>query len=144
MATIRVPFRVDGTPLVVTPPAGFRRVSDNPAGFTHNGSEADVQQTDADEAVFGGVSFYGDSFTWDVKTKAQMDAHYTTSNGALGLWIKKIGDNIYRMTQYDVTRGFTPAEVTQNERYFGGTSAALRDGGGEFITDAGGFVIFTT
>jgi len=114
----------------------------NPAGYTHNESECDVQQVDADEAVFGGASFYGDGVTWDEKTYAQIDAHYTSSNGSLGLWVKKIGENVCRMSQYSLTKDWTPGEVERNESYFGGGGAALRDVNGDLITDVNGYVIF--
>jgi len=93
--------------------------------------------------VFGGICFYtSDAATWDKKTKAQYEAHYLT-NGSLNLWVKKSGDNISEAVQYDVTREFTPAENAKNESYFGGTSAALRDVGGDLILDVGGNVIYT-
>jgi hypothetical protein len=95
--------------------------------------------------VFGnGVSFWSaDGSSWDEKTKAQMDTHYNNTNGSKTLWIRKVGDNIYEAVQYPLDRDFTPAEVLRNEAYFGGTSGALRDGGGDLITDVNGFVVFT-
>ena len=143
MAIIRVPYGNDGMPLPIEVPIGFLKVSDNPAGFTHNESECDFVQVDPQEDEFGGAPNFwtADELTWDEKTKAEAAAHYLT-NGKYNLWIKKSGDNIYRMSQYDVTRGFSPAEVERNEAFYGGTGAALRDGEGELITDVGGDVIF--
>jgi hypothetical protein len=116
----------------------------NPAGFVHNNSECSIVQTDS--AVFGAgtVSFWSaDGSTLDEKTKAQMDTHYNNTNGSYTLWIRKSGDNIYEAVQYPLDQDFTPAEVLRNEAYFGGTSGALRDGGGDLITDVNGFVVFT-
>lgn len=87
------------------------------------------------------VDYAGDAF--EVRTKAELDTHYNNTNGSLNLWLKNAGDNTYRASQYPLARGFTPAEVLRNEKYFGGTSGALRDVGGELITDVNGYVIFT-
>ena len=116
----------------------------NPAGYTHNVSECDVQQVDTHFDAFGAAtSFYGNGTdTWDEKTYAQIDAHYTSSNGSLGLWVKKIGENVYRMSQYSLTKDWTVGEVERNESYFGGGGAALRDVNGDLITDVNGYVIF--
>jgi hypothetical protein len=123
--------------------AEYGQLIANKGGYVHNGSEVTLIQTDADETVFGGICFYtSDAATWDKKTKAQYEAHYLT-NGSLNLWVKKSGDNISEAVQYDVTREFTPAENAKNESYFGGTSAALRDVGGDLILDVGGNVIYT-
>ncbi len=141
--SIRVPYGDDGQPLVITPPVGHAKTSDNPGGYVHNGSEVSLQQTDADETIFDGVNFYtADQVTWDKKTKAQYEAQYLT-NGKNNLWVRKVGDNISEAVQYLASKGFVPAEVLRNENYFGGTSAALRDVDGELITDVDGEVLFT-
>ena len=78
---------------------------------------------------------------YDKKTKAEFDAQYLL-NGKDNLWIKKSGDNIYDSVQYSQSKGFTPVEVIQNEAYFEGTSAAMRELDGTLITDPDGYVIF--
>ena len=88
------------------------------------------------------ASFWETSMELDENTYAQIDAHYTSSNGSLGLWVKKIGENVYRMSQYSLTKNWTPGEVERNESYFGGGGAALRDVNGDLITDVNGYVIF--
>jgi len=142
--SIRIPYGDDGVPLSPTPPVGYSLTSDNPAGYTHNVSECDVQQVDPQYDEFGAsASFWGDgSSTWYEKTYAQIDAHYSSSNGSLGLWVKKIGENVCRMSQYSLTKNWTPGEVERNESYFGGGGAALRDVNGDLITDVNGYVIF--
>ena len=47
MATLRIPYGDDGLPLRIITPVGYAKTSDNPAGFTHNISEADMVQVDA-------------------------------------------------------------------------------------------------
>ena len=116
---------------------------DKSGGFVHNECKCEIKQTDGDFAVFGGASFWGNGSSWDEKTLAQLTAHNLT-NGANGLWVKMSGDNVFRATQYDVTKNWTAQQVDRNETYFGGTGAALRDGGGELITDGSGYVIFAS
>ncbi len=49
---IFVPYGSDGNPLSITPPSGYTKTSDHPAGAFHNGAETDidVQNPDAPEA----------------------------------------------------------------------------------------------
>ena len=44
MAIIRVPYGDDGLPLPIEVPDGFLKVSNNPGGFVHNGSEVTLLQ----------------------------------------------------------------------------------------------------
>ena len=142
--SIRIPYGDDGQSLVIPPPIGFEKTSDNPGGYVHNDSECTTQQSDT-AMVTGGTSFWGDdSPTYDKKTKAEQDTHENGSNGAFNLWEKYVNGFLWESVQYPLDQEFTPAEVLKNEAYFGGTSAALREVGGDLITDGNGFVIFTT
>jgi hypothetical protein len=44
-ADILVPYSLAGVPLVITPPAGYTKISDNPAGKFHNGCETLIDFT---------------------------------------------------------------------------------------------------
>jgi hypothetical protein len=119
---ILVPYGTDGSPLAITPPAGYSKTSDNPGGFTHNGAESTIRQSDS---VFTGgtASFWSaDGLSIDDKTKAQLDTHYSTTNGSLRLWIRKVGDNVFECAQYPLDYTFSAAEIARNKAYFGGTS----------------------
>jgi hypothetical protein len=75
-------------------------------------------------------------------TIADQLAHYST-NGKNNLWVKPVAGDIYECVQYKQSKGFYPGQVAANEAYFGGTSAALCDVNGEYVTDSDGYVIFT-
>jgi hypothetical protein len=103
----------------------------------------EVRQSDA-FFTSGTVNFYSDNgSTVDDRGKAEFDTKYNSINGSHGLWIR-INGSVYKAYQYPLDQDFTPAEVLRNEAYFGGTSGALRDGGGDLITDVNGFVVFTS
>ena len=114
----------------------------NPATLD-NDSEAALRQTDS---VFtsGTVSEWSaDGSTADDVTFDQLVVHGTTNNGHDRLWVKVVDDIVVCIAQYNLDKNFTVTETLKNERYFGGTSAGLRDVNGDLITDSNGFVIFT-
>ena len=107
-----------------------------------NGAEADLVQTDS---VFtsGTTSFWSaDGATQDEKTFAQLIDHANNRNGYNRIWVKVVDGRIICIAQYDLDKDFLPSDVLKNERYFGGTSGALRDVNGDLIVDGSGFAIF--
>ena len=140
-----VPYDVNGLPLVITPPTGYTKTSDNPAGFTHNISEADMVQGDANFADFGAsASFYGNGVdTWNEKTYAQIATQYGV-NGDLNLWVKMDANlNVVEMCQYPLSKVFTVVEAEKNLQYFGTTGDPMREISGELIIDVNGYIIYT-
>ena len=93
-------------------------------------------QTDA-VFISGTINFWStDGATHDTKTFTNLNDHYSNSNGAYGLWVKTDGVNVSCIAQYPIGYEFSIAQTIKNERYFGGTSAGLRDVNGDLITTA--------
>ena len=113
----------------------------NPAALD-NDSEVDLVQTDS-VFVSGAANFWSaDGAAQDEKTFDELITHANTRNGYHRVWVKVLNGRVLTIAQYDLDKNFLPSEVLKNERYFGGTSAALRDVNGDFITDGNGYVIF--
>ena len=120
--------------------AGNLAISNQPA--LDNNSEVDLIQTDS---VFtsGTVSFWSaDGSAQDEKTFAQLIDHAANRNGYHRVWVKVADGRVIAVAQYNLDKDFLPNDVLKNERYFGGTSGALRDVNGDFIVDGSGFVTF--
>ena len=113
----------------------------NPASLD-NGSEVDLIQTDS-VFVSGATNFWSaNGSTQDEKTFAQLIDHANNRNGYDRIWVKVVAGRVICIAQYELDTNFTPSDVLKNERYFGGTSGALRDVNGDLIVDGSGFVIF--
>jgi hypothetical protein len=96
---------------------------------------------EAVEVLFS--SFYENSENLREFTFDNWVTHNNELNGAHNLWIKLDGSgNVIAADQYGLDQGLLPAEVEQNEQYYGGTSGALRDQGGDLVVDGEGFVVF--
>ena len=119
---------------------GNTSISNLPA--LDNDSEVDLVQTDS---VFtsGTVSLWSaDGSAQDEKTFAQLIDHAANRNGYHRVWVKVVNGRVVTIAQYNLDKDFLPSDVLKNERYFGGTSGALRDVNGDFILDSSGFVLF--
>lgn len=124
----------------------------NKGGYTHNGAESLIKQSDA---IMLGTAGDGSDTFWSADGVAQGSKSYADlrahPNGAYTLWMKcqDIGGvpHYLDLSQYTFGREFNAGETQKNENYYGdncGTGqSALRDVNGDLVTDVGGNVIFT-
>ena len=136
---ICVPFSTAGVPLVITPPTGYTKTGDYPAGSVLPPCYTEIEQTDSyfDDNT---PNFWHDGSYVPI-SNAEAQAHYNSGNGSQNLWIKMAGLEVVDICQFPIDKNWTPSQVARLERWFGGTSGALTDDG-EYVTDDDGFVIF--
>jgi hypothetical protein len=125
----------------------------NFGGYTNNGFEGTITQTDADFAIFGAVSsFWGNGVdTWDAKTFTNFVTNHV--NGTNGLWFKWYNIvgvcHIVEAIQYPVAQSFTEREYNQLVRWTGDVTCGagamtpflLTDGTPFLLTDGGVFLV---
>ena len=126
---VRVPALETG----VTDAAG-NAISNPPT--LDNDSEAALIQTDSIFTSGNTSEWSADGATMDEVTFDQLVMHGLNSNGANRLWVKVVDSKVVCIAQYPLQYEFSVAQTLKNERYFGGTSAALRDVNGDLITTA--------
>jgi len=70
-----IPYDVNGTPLVITPPSGYTKTSDNPPAIVHNGAETKIQQKAANTEFITNEFWSADGITYDKKTFSNLINH---------------------------------------------------------------------
>lgn len=123
----------------------------NPGGYSNNGFEGTITQTDTDFTILDGVSYYGNNI--DAWTPRAIAADLARINGTDNLWDqhKKINDVcvVVARVQYLVSKSLTLGEYNQIVRWAhrytdecgAGILELLIDVNDEIIYDSGGFPI---
>jgi len=100
-ADILVPLKADGTALTITPPSGYSKTGDYPAGPYHNNTQATLQgylaNSDSEADIYFGASFNGSSSVVDLgdignTTQVEFDLYVPNVTGTKALIQLASGD----------------------------------------------------
>jgi hypothetical protein len=98
-------------------------------GKLQNRSEVTVQQTAADETVFGGATIWGNGTdTWDKLTFQELYDQWFRNNGSTNSWIQVKDTYIELADQYPTDLVLTSSQVSKNHRYYGGGTWVILEG----------------